>query len=135
MIGRLVGAVLASEAANARRIMGGTALLLAAIGLLLIALGFGLLAVLWALMEFMRPWQAALCAGAIALLAAWILRLAGQSMIRSRRRREVPSQRETLELLLGEKGLLSRPLRSGDTLTLILIAAAAGIVAGRRFTK
>jgi hypothetical protein len=106
-----------------------------AAGVGLIAFTFALLAAFWALSSFLPQWQAALVIASIALLAALILRFAGLSLIR----RRTPVQR-----MLGFKPGATLPQASVpaaqtkapvEPLTLVLVAALAGIALGRRLSK
>jgi hypothetical protein len=110
-------------------------LLLLAAGSALLAFAFALLAGFWALSSVLPQWQAALAIAGFALLAALILRFAGVSLIR----RRTPVQK-----LFGVQGGTMLRQASAralpdvtpiEPLPLVLLAAVAGIVVGRRLSK
>ena len=118
-----------------RDTLSGLALLLLAAGVGLIAFTFALLAGFWALAFVLPQWQAALVIASIALLAALILRFAGLSLIR---------RRTPVQGLLGFKAGATLPQVSApaaqtkapiEPMTLVLLAALAGIAVGRRLSK
>jgi hypothetical protein len=125
----------AAQVPGIRDTLSGLALLLLAAGVGLIAFTFALLAAFWALSSVLPQWQAALAIAGIALLAALILRLAAVRLIR---------RRTPVQGLLGFKPGATLPQASVpaaqakapvEPLTLVLVAALAGIALGRRLSK
>jgi hypothetical protein len=131
----LLRSLAAAQVPGIRDTLSGFALLLLAAGVGLVAFTFALLAAFWALSSVLPLWQAALAIAGIALLAALVLRLAGVRLIR---------RRTPVQGLLGLKRDTTLPQASAPAsqnvapiqpMTLVLLAALAGIAVGRRLSK
>ena len=134
MLFKLLQGVVAAEVAGAQRAASGMMVLLLAAGLLLIALIFALMATVWALMTVMAPWQAALVMAGAALIGAVVLYLLGRARIRSWRRR-APSAPRAAEALRSDFGSLGQLPAGVDGRMLVMAAAVAGLVLGRKLSK
>lgn len=134
MLAKLLRGMVAAEVAGVRRAASGLMLLVLAAGLLLIALVFGLMAAVWALMTVMAPWQAALVVAGAAVLGAVLLNLWGRARIRSWRRATAnrPRAADALRSDLDSLGALPAGV---DARLLVMAAAIAGIVLGRKLSK
>ncbi|MCB1378801.1 MAG: phage holin family protein [Alphaproteobacteria bacterium] len=135
MMFNLLRAYLSAEKASLRRVLSGLAMIVMSGGVLLLAIGFAFLAAFWGLAEVMPPWLAALTLTATGLVVALILRLAGQSLIRSRRSRDAVSPQDLANLLAREIGLAKPDLKTADATGFVVLAAIAGIIIGRRLSK
>lgn len=134
MLASLLRGMVAAEAENARRAASGLVMMLVAAGVLLIALVFVLMAVVLALMTVMAPWLAALVVAGAALLCAAVLNLWGRARIRSWRRRASPAP-AAADALRHDLGALGQLPAGVDGRMLVMAAAVAGIVLGRKLSK
>ena len=135
MVANLLRNYAAAQVAGIRDVMSGLVVLMLAAGVALFAFAFLLLSGFWMLASVLPQWQAALVMAAIALLVAVLLRVIGMRRIR----RHTHVQR-----LLDLKPTVATPVSAAtaradtqriEPVTLVLLAALAGIVAGRRLTR
>lgn len=135
MVANLLRNYAAAQVAGVRDVMSGLVVLMLAAGVALFAFAFMLLSGFWMLASVLPQWQAALVMAAIALFVAVLLRFIGMRRIR----RHTHVQR-LLDLKPAVAAPVSATTTRADThriepVTLVLLAALAGIVAGRRLTR
>jgi hypothetical protein len=125
----------AAQVVGIRDVMSGLVVLALAAGVALFAFSFVLLSGFWMLASILPQWQAALVIAGIALLAAVLLRVVGLRRIRRHTQVQRLLDLKT-DLAIPESPATARKTpRRIKPMTLVLLMALAGIVAGRRLTR
>lgn len=125
----------ATQVAGIRDVMSGLVVLALAAGVALFAFAFVLLSGFWLLDSVLPQWQAALVIAAIALLAALLLRAIGVRRIRRHKQVQQLLDMRTAVATLQSPSTARKDSQRIEPMTLVLLAALAGIVAGRRLTR
>jgi len=125
----------AAQVARMRDVMSGLVVLALAAGVALFAFAFVLLSGFWLLASVLPQWQAALVIAAIALLAALLLRVIGVHRIRRHKQVQQLLDMKTAVATLQTVSATRKDSQRIEPLTLVLLAALAGIVAGRRLIR
>ena len=125
----------AAQVVGIRDVMSGLVVLALAAGVALFAFAFVLLAGFWMLASILPQWQAALVIAGIALLAALLLRVIGLRRIRRHAQMRQLLDLKTAVANPNSSATATRDQRRIEPMTLVLLAALAGIVAGRRLIR
>jgi hypothetical protein len=125
----------AGQVAGLRDVASGLVYLMLAAGVLLVAMAFAFLAIFWAMATALPHWQAALVVAGAALITAVILRILGLRLIR--RRMPFKQLIGLGQPVLAPRSMAQSPdgLSLANPVTLILAAAVAGLIIGRRVSK
>lgn len=129
ILAEIASLVLAAGAGELRRLRARVVLGLFAVLGLVIAFGFGLVAFSLWLTLHMAPWQAALLAGAVALVLAGIFAVAARSSGRRPPREDLTVQIRAVLTEVTKEGAEMTPMAR------VTAAIAAGIVIGRMLSR
>jgi hypothetical protein len=125
----------AAQVLGIRDVMSGLVVLALAAGVALFAFAFVLLAGFWMLASILPQWQAALVIAGIALLAALLLRVIGLRRIRRHTQVQRLLDLKTAVAVPESPAKARKTPQRIEPMTLVLLAALAGIVAGRRLIR
>jgi hypothetical protein len=125
----------AAQVLGIRDVMSGLVVLALAAGVALFAFAFVLLAGFWMLASILPQWQAALVIAGIALLAAFLLRVIGLRRIRRHTQVQRLLDLKTAVAVPESPAKARKTPQRIEPMTLVLLAALAGIVAGRRLIR
>lgn len=134
MLGQVLSLLLKREVADLKRRSAGGVLIAGGFMLLSLASLVGLAALYLWLSTRLDPWQAALAISVLLALLGGIIMLSGRSMVRRQHqmKQELDAYFKTL-MNTAEKNV--KPDKVGSPLSIVALAAIAGIVIGRKVRK